>query len=49
MTATIDIGGRFYVGKDDGCPDSTNFDKVTLPWLVPGFELMSEPQWQLVS
>lgn len=41
LTANIDIGGRFYIGKNKTCPDSTNFDKVTIPWLLPDFQAMS--------
>lgn len=44
FSATIDLGGRFYVGKDESCPNTTDYEKTTVPWLVPGFELMSEPR-----
>ncbi len=44
MSATIDLGGRYVVGKDQNCDDSTRFAKVTQPWLVPGFTLLSEPR-----
>ncbi len=44
MNATIDLGGRFFLLKNETCPDSARFDKATLPWLVPGFSLLSEPR-----
>ncbi len=44
MSATIDLGGRYAIGKDQNCDDSTRFAKVTQPWLVPGFTLLSEPR-----
>ncbi|TNE47788.1 MAG: hypothetical protein EP343_18580 [Deltaproteobacteria bacterium] len=42
--AVIDIGGRYYVSDSESCSDSSNFDKQTLPWMVPGFEAMSYPR-----
>ncbi len=44
MNATIDLGGRFFLLKNETCPDLARFDKATLPWLVPGFSLLSEPR-----
>ncbi len=43
MEAVIDIGGRFHVDKDATCADP-NFEKVTIPWMVPGFAMMSYEQ-----
>ncbi|HAA54823.1 MAG TPA: hypothetical protein DCE42_08690 [Myxococcales bacterium] len=38
---TVDVGGRFHVAKDKGCPDTDKYEKVSIPWLIPGFESLS--------
>ena len=42
--AIIDIGGRNYVSDKDSCTDPTKYQKVTVPWMVPGFEAMTYPR-----
>ena len=43
FNAQIDIGGRYYVGDKTGCLEPKDFQKVTIPWLIPGFEAGTWP------